>query len=129
MGQGCTVNLDETLTNVTVTGSAIIGLISGLTTAVGAGEIGTTELADNAVTAAKQVHTDAGTNVMSSGSRWVSFAETYTSAPTVVASYLNEPIDSDNIGTGIGAGSITTGSFIAVGSGTSTGSFMWISFG
>jgi len=113
--------------DLTATGSVQAALISGATTQVGATEIGTDEIADDAITAAKQVHTDAGTNVLSSGSRWVSFAETYTSSPSVVACPTNEPIDSDFLY--MGTGSVTAGSFIAVGSGTSTGSFIWIAFG
>lgn len=71
----------------------------------------------------------AGGNILSSGSRWVSFPKPFVDTPYVVASYLNEAIDSDSMGTGIGAGSITTGSCIVVGSGTSTGSFTWLAMG
>lgn len=71
----------------------------------------------------------AGGDILSSGSRWVSFPKPFVGTPYVVASYLNEAIDSTFIATGISTGSVTTGSCIVVGSGTSTGSFTWMAMG
>jgi len=69
----------------------------------------------------------AGNATLSSGSKWVTFPKAYSDSPYVTATVLDQPIDSNLFD--IGVGSITTGSCIVVGSGTSTASFNWLSIG
>jgi hypothetical protein len=69
---------------------------------------------------------DAGSNVLSSGSRWVTFNKTFPSTPYVLATHTIAAGGAVEL---IGVGSITTGSFIALGSTTtSTVTFNWCAF-
>ncbi len=67
---------------------------------------------------------EAGNNVLSGGSRWVTFTNSFSSTPTVTVSPIIEAVDWD-VKYRVAAGSFNTGSFLAAGS-HATGSFSWI---
>ena len=128
MAKGCTVNLEESFTNVNVAGSIIAALVSGATTLVGAAELGANE--QGFVSATSPVvggyNVQAGTGVTAAGSTWVSFPKAFVAAPTVVIQQIESAEDVPAYTT---AGSVDTGSFIATGSAAAAGSFAWIAIG
>lgn len=103
---GTTRELQESFTDLQLSGSLTSPIISGATLA-------TTSL-------------QAGTGVLSSGSKWVAFGTAYGSTPTVVTTAHNAPVNWD-VKFRIGEGSVNAGSFLATGS-HATGSFAWMSF-
>jgi len=120
-------------------GSLTADLISGAGLQVGAGEVGTTEIADSGVTSVKQAFAStgspptggymfqAGESVLAGGSTWVVYPKAFTAAPIVVAQEINQAVNYD-VNVHIAAGSIDTGSFIAAGSDAAT-PFNWMALG
>jgi len=111
------------------TGSLTADLISGAGLHVGAGEVGAEE--QNFVSAGSPPTggyiLQAGNTVLDGGSVWVAYPTTYVSAPEVVTGVINQAANFDNENT-ISAGSVDTGSFIAIGSAADT-TFSWIAVG
>jgi len=113
------------------TGSMTADILSGAGLQVGAGEVGTTEIADAGVTAVKQSFAGTGSpptgghmvvggdGTLGGGSVWVSFPKAFVSAPNVICSVTDIAVNKD-VNVHIAAGSIDTGSFIAIGSAATT---------
>ena len=146
--KGCTIELEPAYTNINITGSAIIALLSGATTALGTGEIAagelaassvdTSELADESVTPPKQnflgagsppnsgYNLQAGDGVLVDGSLVINFPSEFLAAPDVIISIKeSEGAGCQDVAQ---AKSIDTGSFLATGS-PNTGSICWIAVG
>lgn len=126
-------------TDFTATGSLIAALISGNTTAVGAGEIGNAELANNACSGGKvslefgPIGTgspiafgrmaQAGTGTTSTGSvLWVVFGRAFAAAPLVVVSPAGGTAGDLN------GSPIAVGSFLCT-SEVASSPFNWIAIG
>lgn len=109
-------------------GSVTSSLISGADLKVGK-KIATSEIEADAVGLSElnDVVSQAGTDTLSSGSKWVVFGTAFTNPPYVVVSQRDaQDADVEIVGTA----SIAAGSFLAVGSVTdSTAKFDWIGFG
>jgi len=130
-------------------GSITADLISGAGLYVGPGEVGSTEIADNAITATqieassitsvKQAFAStgspptggyilqAGAGTLGGGSVWVAYPTPFTAAPTVVTTITDIAVNKD-VNVHIAAGSVDTGSFIAVGSDAAS-TFNWMALG
>ena len=132
------VQLEENFGNIKA-GSVTADILSGATTAVGAGEVGATELADDAVTANKAYfvsatspvvggyNVQAGTGTLADGSVWVAFSKPFIAAPVVVTQIDDQALNYD-VKFRVCPGSVDTGSFLAVGSDATT-TFNWIAIG
>jgi len=120
-------------------GSLTADLISGAGLQVGAGEVGTAEIADAGVTAVKQSFAgtgspptgghmlQAGESILAGGSAWVVYPKAFTAAPVIVAQEINQAVNYD-VNVHVAAGSVDTGSFIATGSDAAT-PFNWMALG
>lgn len=130
------IQLEENFANIKA-GSVTADILSGATTAVGTGEVGTTELTDSAVTSVKQAFVglgspptggymiQGGAGILASGSLWITYPKAFTATPRVmpfpssIETVWVSPQDAANI---------HTASVLILGS-AATGSFNWTAIG